>query len=170
MLAIGSMLSSLLLMHPAQETFAEMQLNADTGRVEVSLRLSSLDEQTWLRSVGKQPNPELAVLVQTLRWGSQAELSDWADDAKTRVTLRERYRWIGRQDEGAHVWWYFEYVPRANQPPTHVRCRFFDQTDQEAVMHAHRHAPAVHRFNVISQDGIKSVTTTTKSPLGKIAW
>lgn len=167
-IAVGML--SVLAMHPSQETFAEMQFNAETGRVEVSLRLASLDEQAWIRSVANQPDPEVAVLVQTLRWGSERELTEWKSDKVATASLRSRYHWIGRQDEGAHVWWYFEYEPHDGKPPTNVRCRFFDQPNREAVMHSHSHGPAMHRFNVVQSKMVRSVTTTAEAPVGVIPW
>ena len=172
MIAALSWLLATFLLHPVEETFAEMQLNPRSGRIEVSLRLSQLDEQTWVRAVGAASDREKKVLIKNFRFGSQEELNRWPEDSETRTWLRKRYRWIGRQDEGAHVWWYFEYEPAEGVVPSHVRCRFFDRNDEAVPSHAHTHphATAVHRFNVITGEGVKAITTNPSEPVAKIDW
>jgi len=169
--ALSWLLASFLL-HPVQETFAEMQLNPRTGRIEVSLRLSQLDEQRWIRAARGESERQTKVLVENFRFGSEEELTRWSDDVERRAMLRKRYRWIGRQDEGAHVWWYFEYEPVDGVVPTHVRCRFFDQNDETspAHNHSHPHASPVHRFNVIRGETIQAITTNSSNPIARINW
>ncbi len=106
----------LSLVHPIHETDAEIQWNAKTSRVEVTIRFDALDEQ-WIRQrISKQ--------IQ-----SQEEGNAGRDDLnrerleylrkRFRVTERPkkgeadsvRYHWVGRQRKGADVWWYFEIEP-----------------------------------------------------------
>ncbi|TWT92185.1 DUF6702 family protein [Neorhodopirellula pilleata] len=168
---LGWLLATLML-HPVQETFAEVQLNDRTGRIEVSLRLSQLDEQTWVRAIRGASDRETKVLVENFRFGNEQELTTWPNDSETQTSLRKRYHWVGRQDEGAHVWWYFEYEPAPGDVPSHVRCRFFDRNDPTtpAPAHTHPHAAPVHRFNVINGKTVKAITTNSSNPVAKIEW
>ncbi|MEM9368648.1 MAG: DUF6702 family protein [Planctomycetota bacterium] len=158
--AYGCLLSGLLL-HPSLETVTELQWNADSGRVECALRLSLIDEQDVLRdsrqrwnmsnqeNARKRWDPILIkrVLATSIRFNE-------ADPDRSRVTAvptsgkersdqestSRRFHFIGRQADGGHVWWFFEYEPPASdngaaEPPSSVRIEVLDRI---ASVHTHR--------------------------------
>lgn len=190
-------LSASVLLHPAQETFTEMQWNGQTNRIEISMRLSVLDEQALIQPFGGSVNPTMEAIIRHLRFGSESDLRKPLMDAESIDAIRKRIRWIGRQDEGAHVWCYLEYEPenmsdgskvavkaatQTDSRPTHVRCTIFDIAGPTATQHDHEHAPAVHRFTVLAkptgQTGddppslpdARSFSTTRSNPTAKIPW
>ncbi len=184
----GVLLSSLLL-HPSQESLAELQFNEKTQRVEISLRLSVADEQQLLRGVTRAAIDELvedadamksaavAVLSERLRFGTAEEL----DTKPKSATNPTPYLWAGRQSEGAHVWWFFEYDGTPEQL-THVRCTLFQESTQAAEIapsaeaHHHVHANPISTFVVLPERRNdpavkpKSFTTTNDRPVVTIAW
>ncbi len=114
-----------LLMHPVHETVAEIEWNPETGRLEVALRLDALDEQ-WLRKRVPQDRQsegqwELAYLKSRCRIAAPPEEN--GVDPTT-------YRWIGRDEERGHVWWYFEIEPGDKQPPTWIEQRVLFEKEQ----------------------------------------
>lgn len=176
-----------MLLHPAQESLAELQFNEKSQRVEVALRLSTTDEQQLLQSVSKSSardasrNPNdlehaaLTVLRKRLRFGTK----DGLTAADLSAESADAYGWIGRQSEGAHVWWYFTYAGTPGQL-THLRCTLFaapdrnNQKSRSASDHDHLHADPISTFVVLhrKQSGAppKSFTTTREKPVHKIAW
>lgn len=131
-----------LLLHPVHETVSEVQWNSESGCVEVALRLDRLDEQWIDKQIKsfKQTKPaekRLAFLARHMRVAEMPKQGA-ADPCE--------YRWIGSDQDGAHVWWYFEIEPRDRMIPkfltntllyerseTYVhRTLFLNQTDEEA--------------------------------------
>ena len=129
-----------LLVHPVHETVAEIDWNEETGRLEVSLRLDALDEQWLAKRSSEQESGEngesdsqknssqasdgwpLAYIRQSFRIAEKPK--DDANDATT-------YHWIGRKEEGLHVWWHFELQPNDGRQPTWLENRMlFDKDDQ----------------------------------------
>lgn len=187
MSVIAFVLLSTMLLHPAQESLAELQFNEKSQRVEVALRLSTTDEQQLLQSVSKSPIREvlrnqhdlehaaLTLLRKRLRFGTR----DGVNAAEFPAESADAYGWIGRQDEGAHVWWYFTYAGTPDQL-THLRCTLFatpdrdNRTSRSASDHDHLHADPISTFVVLhrKQTGTspKSFTTTRKKPVHRIAW
>lgn len=166
---------SLVMMHPSQETFTELQWNATTNRIEIAMRLSVLDEQAIVGEHAKAAEPLLEGIVNRLRFGSHDELDSTETDVEKRKAIRARYHWIGRQDEGAHVWCYLEYTPpttASGEPikPTHVRCDVFAKDRSTGVQHAHEHAAPLYRFNVLSPKGPKAFTANPPKPIAEIRW
>jgi len=111
---IGLLLIASLL-HPVHETLSEVEWNGDSKRLEVAIRLHQLDEQ-WLKKRYRRQG------------GEHRGDSAWAMDYVSRhirvaalpkvgETDDTKYRWIGRQIDGAHVWWYFEIETKEGSPP-----------------------------------------------------
>ena len=171
---IGLMMS-LMLLHPSQETFVELQWNETTKRVEIAMRLSILDEQSLAGEHLKAAEPVFEGIVNRLRFGSSEELDSVATDREKRKAMRSRYHWIGRQAEGAHVWCYLEYAPPERESgkaikPTHVRCDLFAKDRSVAQLHAHEHATPLYRYNVLSPNGPKAFSASTHKPIAEIRW
>ena len=102
------------LLHPVHETVSEIEWNAENSRLEVAMRLDVLDEQ-WLRK----------------KLGGQERDSQWAlrylrqnfrvtDRSQDKTPDKTTYRWVGRKEEGSHVWWYFEIEPPDKKRPTWI--------------------------------------------------
>jgi len=184
-----SLLLTSLLLHPAQESLAELQYNPETQRLEIALRLSLSDEQQLLRSES-QSNVESviedpvalekhasSVLRKRIRFSRDPEIKTGTLPAE----IAKRYRWIGRQSEGGHVWWFFEYAaPR--EELGHVRCTLFVHpahrtgVTKNPSTHDHVHADPVNTFLILpaSQAGrkrpVKSFSTTPDRPVARIPW
>ena len=134
-----------LLLHPVHETFSEVEWNAETGRLEVALRLDPLDEQ-WLRK-------KYAASEELSRWaprylrdrfritekpksdreaGEQTPATDSGGPPGDHDAHRDdtaTYHWIGRQEGKSHVWWYFEIEPIDQQPPRWIDVRLLWERD-----------------------------------------
>lgn len=106
----------LLIMHPVRETLAEIQHNPDTNRLEIALRLAIEDERVLLRRHVKTRvvdreqtrRAALEVLSEQLRIGTREFIEQERLSPGQRAELSARYHWVGRETEGAHVWWFFE--------------------------------------------------------------
>ncbi len=136
------------LLHPVHETVAEIEWNNDTNRLEVALRLDVLDEQ-WLNK----------------RLGRQEKVSQWAIRylrQNFRITERPKnnepdnttYRWIGRKEEGSHVWWYFEIEPPNKQRPTWI--------DQRVMLE--REENYTNRILILDQTPRRSLDLNAQRP------
>lgn len=119
-----------LLMHPVHETVTEMEWNPQTRRLEVAMRLDAIDEQ-WLRKrATRTPTPadpgnwELAYLRRHFR------ISEPPQKGKPDAT---KYRWIGRDEDKGHVWWFFELEPADRDPPQWIEHRvLFEKESNQA--------------------------------------
>jgi hypothetical protein len=130
---------AVLLMHPVHATVCEMQWNPQTHRLEVALRLDLLDEQ-WIekRHAGKQTPADET-------WRARY-LKDhlWFDPDRQQTApggwSGRPLHWVGRKEEGAFAWWFFEVGGEDHDPPREVRTRvLFD-----------RHQDYLHRVVVLS--------------------
>ncbi len=140
------------IMHPVHATLSEVEWNQTTNRLEVAIRLDSQDEQ-WLRR----------------RYGKDREESDWMIGyVRQRVRISEapqaddrdesRYHWIGRQEDGAHVWWYIEIDSPGNDPPTWIEQRMLLEREDNYS----------HRVLILNTDPKRSLTLTQKQPRGSL--
>lgn len=140
------------IMHPVHATLSELEWNQATKRLEIAIRLDSQDEQ-WLRK----------------RYGKNQKESDWViwyvrqrvrvSEVPENIDLDEsRYYWIGRQEDGAHVWWYFEIDSPGSDPPTWIEQRMLlDREDSY-----------IHRVLILNTDPKRSLTLTKKQPRGSL--
>ncbi|MFK8115319.1 MAG: DUF6702 family protein [Rubripirellula sp.] len=99
------------LLHPVHETVAEVEWDADKNHLEVALRLDALDEQ-WLKRQSKGSGDVQSWALPYVRNAIRI-----AERPKKDELDACRYRWVGRQAEGAHVWWYFEIKPNDKKRP-----------------------------------------------------
>lgn len=118
------------MLHPVHETVAEVEWNRDSGRLEVALRLDALDEQ-WLRKrMGstkvREGEWEIAYLHNRFR------ISDRPREGEADSVV---YRWVGRDEDRGHVWWYFEVVPADKKVPAWIENRVLFEKGEN---HAHR--------------------------------
>ncbi len=144
-----------VLLHPVHETVAEVEWNSETGRLEVALRLSVLDEQ-W---IGRQAGSKESVEVWAKKYlQSRFRIDPNAgDDAKKRSA---KYHWVGRQQQGSHVWWYFEIEPREQQRPSVISQKMlFD-----------RNEGYVNRVVLLTKKTRRAVTLTAEKPQAKLVF
>ncbi len=139
-------------MHPVHATLSEVEWNEKTKRLEVAVRLDSLDEQ-WLEK----------------QYGIGRKESKWATEyVSRRIRVTElpkppdrdncRYHWIGRQQDGAHVWWYFEIETPGGEPPTWIEQRVLFEREDDYT----------NRLVILNADPKRSLTLTKKQPRGSL--
>lgn len=122
-----------LLLHPVHETVTEVEWNETTGRLEVAVRLNALDEQwirRWHSEDKRQDNWRLAYARRRILF---------ADDRMQLETKQpvaqanDRYRWIGLETEGAHVWWYIEIEPASGKIPAWMSQTMLFRRDERYI-------------------------------------
>jgi len=104
-----------VLLHPVHETLSEVEWNDKSKRLEVALRVHSLDEQ-WLRKQHSQHRSHSTWATDYVRKHFRISPLPKKGEKET-----DKYNWIGRQPDGAHVWWYFEIEGPAKQPPKWIQ-------------------------------------------------
>ncbi|MEL6107395.1 MAG: DUF6702 family protein [Planctomycetota bacterium] len=115
---MSSLLLTAFLLHPVHETLSELEWNPESGRVEVALRLSLVDEEWIKRQHGPVPAGE-----ERRKWYRQqlaASMVFDPVDIKTDAPSGRPIHWLGRKEEGAHAWWFFE-VGGDKTPPKSLR-------------------------------------------------
>ena len=103
------------LLHPVHETVTEVEWNVETGRLEVAVRLHALDEQ-WIR---RQHDREADVEDVAMAYAKKHVRLNI--DADTATPTQDEYHWVGREEDGAQVWWYLEIVLVGGQEPKSLR-------------------------------------------------
>lgn len=146
-----TLLFTMLWMHPVHESVTEVQWNDQSKRVEVAIRIDKLDEQWIAEKYGAAENVAGGAATGGAADSAHAK---WAIEylaARCRVSPRpgpsqpaakpvdastakpvqtsdDTYHWVGRQDDGAHVWWYFEIQPVQSKRPEWIDQRIlFDR-------------------------------------------
>ena len=123
-LSLFAALHSALLMHPVHETVCEVQWNSQTSRVEVALRVDALDEQ-W---IAKQTAVDTEADWQGDFLRTQIHFDPVIDGSSKPSLTGRPIKWVGRKEDGGHVWWFFEVVCKDGKPPTSVQSRLlFDR-------------------------------------------
>lgn len=105
------------LLHPVHETVSEVEWNPQTHRLEVAVRLHVLDEQWIRRQADREADLKdvaTAYVKKHFRVGADAAATE------TNVT-KDTYHWIGREEDGSHVWWYIEIEPVEHTEPRFLR-------------------------------------------------
>lgn len=129
-------------MHPVHETIAEVQWNKKSSHVEVAIRLDVLDEQWIVRQMAKENLESDAGRLKYLsrRFRISPLPKPGQDDQAV-------YRWVGRQAEGSHAWWFFEITPPEKKQPDWLEIKLlFD-----------RHGNYQHRIVFIDEVPKRSV-------------
>lgn len=121
------LLFAALFAHPSHESFSEVEWNSKTGRLEVALRLDALDEQ-WLKR-------QLKNAADNKNWPLEYVQSTYriAELPKKNESDSTKYRWVGREEEGPHVWWYFEIEPNDHGLPNWVEVRVLFEREKNYV-------------------------------------
>lgn len=144
-----TLLFAAMLLHPVHETVSEVEWNAETKRLEVALRLDALDEQ-WLRKQVRGDRDNVS------KWATNylREKFRVADRPKDRQRDGSRYHWIGRDEEGSHVWWYFEIEPTDQRRPAWIDQRILYEREENYI----------HQILILDQVPRRSLTLTIERP------
>ncbi|MFG0264263.1 MAG: hypothetical protein ACF8AM_03815 [Rhodopirellula sp. JB055] len=191
-----------MLLHPTQETLCELQWNPETERIEIAFRLALGDEERLLKEAeatlkklrAKRSNSDSKSAVDSssvdgdesaiefsphqLAFGRHMTFAN--DDAcvpESTVVNAANYRWVGRREEGIHVWWFAEYVVSADEqakatPPSHVRCDLFVDTARNTV-HPTGHGPHdafQNTFVILGHPVPVSAVVTPRDPVAELNW
>ncbi|MAI71407.1 MAG: hypothetical protein CMM01_10885 [Rhodopirellula sp.] len=138
----------LILVHPVHETVAEIEWNSKTQRMEVALRLDILDDQ-WLAKKaskadgGESKNWRLKYLERTFRITKPGGAGQ---------PTTSSYDWIGKQQKGAHVWWFFEISPTDKIKPQWIQQKMLEEREPNYT----------HRILILNASGKRSLNLTTR--------
>lgn len=138
----------LMLVHPVHETVAEIEWNPKTHKMEVALRLDILDEQ-WLAKQVSKANSETA---KNWRLDYLQQRFRVTSPAKNGRPLTSSYHWIGRQQKGPHVWWFFEIEPTNKNKPDWIQQRMLEEREPNYT----------HRVLILGSPGKRSLNLTTR--------
>ncbi|GAA5505273.1 DUF6702 family protein [Novipirellula caenicola] len=101
----------LVMMHPVHETVSEVQWNPESKRFEIALRLHILDQQWIEQQADKSAGIETAAVRYLNKTFQIRPVGGNAEKNTDRKPSKAKIHWVGRKDEGSHVWWYFELQP-----------------------------------------------------------
>ena len=136
----------LLLMHPVHATVAEIQWNPTTRRMEVALGLDALDAQ-WLSkqavAAKRGKSWRLAYLRQKFR------ITDTVGAGQSETSS---YHWIGREQKGARVWWFFEIEPVDARKPQWIQQRILNDREPNYT----------HRILILGESGKRSLNLSSQ--------
>jgi hypothetical protein len=157
------------MLHPVHETVSEVEWNEKSHRLEVALRLDALDEE-WLRMQAGDPADVSKWTIAYLRrkfritdahpgvTTADAPIADGGPPAKNVPQARDdssaTYHWIGSEDRGSFVWWYFEIEPVDHQRPQWIDVRLLWERNENYV----------NRILVLGQQPRRAFTLTTQRP------
>lgn len=181
-----------LLLHPTQETLCELQWNPESERIEIAFRLSLADEERLMKEAnatlsksGKRESEtatgeksSVDLKPQQLAFGRHMTFAN--DDAclpAPKLENAAKYHWVGRREEGIHVWWFAEYEvskPKDGEvkPPSHVRCDLFVDTARKTV-HPGGHGPHdafQNTFVILGHPVPVSAVITPREPVAELKW
>lgn len=142
-----------LLLHPFHETVAEVEWNRETARLEVALRMDLIDEQ-WLRRAVRQGIPS-DDNWEVIYLRSRFRVSEPPEPGQPDTT---KYKWIGRDEERGHVWWYFEI-----EPPDHMRPRWLENR-----MLFEKEKDQINRVVVLGGEVKQTLVLTARRPRGEL--
>jgi hypothetical protein len=136
------------MLHPVHETVSEVEWNEKTNRLEVALRLDELDEQ-WLRKRADAVGNDSKWAIKYLRRNFRITEAKTGDDLKGAAATTDApttsdagtanptgsatYHWIGREEKGPFVWWYFEIEPVDHQRPRWIDVRLLWERNENYV-------------------------------------
>lgn len=181
-----------MLLHPTQETLCELQWNQETKRIEIAFRLSLADEERLIKEAevalsksgqhgAEKPADQQSaepLKPQQLAFGRHMTFGN--DDAclpAPAFANAAKYRWVGRREEGIHVWWFAEHtVSKTNatelKPPSHVRCDLFVDKERNTA-HPGGHGPHdafQNTFVILGHPVPVSAVITPREPVAELKW
>ncbi len=144
------------LLHPVHETVTEVQWNADAQVLEVAVRLDVLDEQ-WIqrRDAGQRSHRLWAIEYLKEHVVLDPVLNPDRPDA---TAPRPSYRWVGREQEGSHVWWYFEIAPADRLSPRRIQQTMLFESSEQFT----------NRVLVIGNEGTFALNLTKVKSVGSL--
>lgn len=112
--------------HPFHISTAEVEFDAQTDRLQVSLKLQAIDlEQALARLTGKRiviEQAEAAERITELLDRSFYLTTEASVATQARESQRSKVQWVGHELEGAWLWLYFEL----ELPPQREGLRLFN--------------------------------------------
>ena len=172
MLTTFCLLLTTTLVHPFHSTSTEMQWNETTKCVELSMRIDLLDER-WLKkqAARRSKAAKTDVSDEAVPWELQCLRRHlWFDPvaSKKGSAVRSGFvgkpiRWVGQQQEGAYVWWFFEVFCEDGTPPSRLRTNLLFERDRSFQ----------HRYVVLSEDideSKRAFDLVERQPESAITW
>lgn len=164
-----ALLLTAAMLHPVHETVSEVEWNEKSSRLEVALRLDALDEQ-WLRKRAGALGNDSEWAIEYLRRSFRITPRMTPDDAQDKAAKTEDpiagvagtakpvataiYHWIGREEKGPYVWWYFEIEPVDHQRPRWIDVRLLWERNENYV----------NRILVLGHKARRAVALTIQRP------
>ncbi|EMI20617.1 hypothetical protein RMSM_02449 [Rhodopirellula maiorica SM1] len=158
----------LVMMHPVHETVSEVQWNHETKRFEIALRLHVVDQQ-WIEHQADKSQGIESVAVQYLNKTFQIRPLGQrkTEKGQDREPSKAKIHWVGRKDEGSHMWWYFEVEPvlpksaSASSSEAATKTPKFEITQQ---MFFERHEGFTNRVILLGELSKTAFTLTIEHP------
>lgn len=147
-----------VLVHPVHETVSEIEWNGDKSHLELAVRLHALDEQ-WIRRQYDRDASIETIAIDYVRKNVRLNVAGSTSSAMRAADLPlDTYRWVGRQEEGAHVWWFLEIAPHDRQPPRTLRHSMLFE----------RETSYVNRVVVLGRSPKRAATLTIARPVMRL--
>lgn len=150
--------------HPVHASLSEVQWNAETNFLEVSLRLEPSDAKWILETSdlhleeGKsRPAKKADAAKAYLSWHlspSEKSLGNGGDGKSSKLKKQlalDRIRWVGSEMQKGYEWWYFEI--RCDQRPRSMHCSILMDREKNYI----------HRMNVRRSDQVLGVDFTIQA-------
>lgn len=120
--------------------------------MEIALRLDVLDEQWLRRKLGGKPDSYEWVV------GYLRDHYRIAERAKENRPDTTTYHWVGREVDGAHVWWYFEIEPKDKSRPSWIEVRVLLEREKNYT----------HQILQLDTKPRRSMTLSAERPRGEL--
>ncbi|MCA9136155.1 MAG: hypothetical protein KDB00_05335 [Planctomycetales bacterium] len=153
-----------LLWHPVHETVCEVEWNPNNRRMEVALRIDVLDEQWIAEKVNAKDGAKSKSDWRIKYLRSQLFFDPKESGKKGTPPTGRPIHWIGRKQEGAHVWWFFEVVCDDGKPPTSIQTRLFFDRHRD-----YQHRIVVLGGNVLDNGKRPSFVLTNEKPAATLS-
>lgn len=168
MYGFGLLLASLVV-HPFHVSYAEAQWNSDGTRLQVALRVSPLDLDNALSNVSgrrvllekesKEKKRELVeAYLRDVIFLADQKAAGRSRDQAVLEKRRDRFRWVGLEDELRYVWVYFELEIPADADSVWLSNRVFFETEQAQI----------NTLQLMKTDPAVALRTTREEPVKKI--
>ena len=142
-----------VMLHPVHETVAELQWDQTENSLQVALRLDTQDEQWLQKRYGKADAKPWQVDLLRRQYVFLMKPPK-EQQAGEKQAIGMPIEWVGRQPEGAHVWWFFEVpCPNGQRPQWLYSQLLFDQS-----------STFLHRIIVLQDAATKEHTASSNQP------
>ena len=126
-----TLLLTAILLHPGHSTRLEVRLSDDAKRLEVAMRLDSIDLESALKARLKKPFDPL----QTSDEDAKQLVGEYLRDTLTidgEKLDAKQFHWVGWQKQPRHVWVFFELpIRKTYQNPLKLQIRSLFEVEPE---------------------------------------